>query len=145
MRGLGTFEFGLGGVERDLVRRLFDDEQQVALFDGGAIFEQDLFEIAVDASPQVDGRRGLGAADELDRIGDGLFDRLRDRDLRRRRRDELVLRLAAGEQRRKAAKTLAADRAPAGGIGIESRKKPRKAEAGGRRGGIRRLDNYIAR
>ena len=102
-RRLGTFELGLGRFERDLVGACSMTNKQVALFDRGAVFKQDLFEIAVDPGTQVDRRRGRGAADEFDRIGDRLFDRLGDRDLRRRRRDEFVLRLAAGENEHQAA------------------------------------------
>ena len=96
-RRLGSFEFRLRGVECDLIRCLFDHEQQVAFVHAGAVFEENLLQVAVDPRSEIDGRRRVGAADELDRVSYRLLDWLRDGNLRRRRRDELVLRLAAAQ------------------------------------------------
>ena len=81
---------GLRRVERQLIGRLFDHEQQVALFHIGAVLEQDLFQVALYLGSQLHGLCWHRRGDEFDRIVDRPLDGLGDRHLRRRRYDELI-------------------------------------------------------
>ncbi len=97
-RRFGALELRLRGVERDLVRLLLDNEQQIARFHVGPVFEENLLEVAIDRARRstvaVASVRPTNSIESATGFSIGW----RDRDLRRRRRDELVLRLAAAEE-----------------------------------------------
>jgi len=90
-------EVTLGLLDLGDVGRGIDLEQQIALLDDGAILIADLDEKALDAGDEVDGVESLRIAGLLGEGNQRLLERHRYRDVGRRRRDELVLRLAAGQ------------------------------------------------
>jgi serine/threonine protein kinase HipA of HipAB toxin-antitoxin module len=89
---------GLGELHVGFIRLRLDHEQQVTLFDDGAVLEVHGLEIAGDPRDQTDGVAGLGVAGQLDRVGDGLLHGPADRHAGRRRRNVGVILAAAREQ-----------------------------------------------
>ena len=71
-RRLRGQNLGLRLLQLRLVLVLLDREQQIALFDEGAVMEMLLLEIALDARDQLDRLTGRGVAGQLDIVGDGL-------------------------------------------------------------------------
>jgi len=119
----GTHEGGLGHGEArfrlldfGLVRRRFDDEEQVSLFDDIAVLKLDAGEIALDAAHQRHLLEGLGIAGELDIFRHRFLYRLTDGNLGWWWWDILVFMLATiGAQRQgQAHQQQLPDRQPTG-------------------------------
>ena len=80
---LGADHVGLRRIHRELERALVDGEQQIALFDGAAVAEMHLVDVARDAWAHLDACRGLEPAGELVPLGDTAGERGGHRHLRR--------------------------------------------------------------